>query len=202
MHRASPSRIENNYSVRGKKGGKHVGPLYTCMSWPCRPCPAQKMSCHIHISHEWEQINQPCSPMRPARPLGKLIRLARSASPPRPRCCISCSRTLGNASRVPDSMLPVAARLAYSGPRVCDGSRLKVGRDGSSVPCDPPLLMGEARELPPLILLSLPLPLPAGLALLLLPGGGSARLEVVEEGGGCVAGGPVDVVLPRRRGAR
>jgi hypothetical protein len=143
--------------------------------------------------------------MTPARPLGKLIRLARSASPPRPRCCISCSRTPitpGNASRVPDSTLPVAARLAYSGPRVCDGSRLKVGRDGSSVPCDPPLLVGEARELPPLILLSLPLPLPAGLALLPLPGSGSARLEVVEEGGGCIAGGSVDVVLPRRRGAR
>ena len=143
--------------------------------------------------------------MRPVRPLGKLIRLARSASPPRPRCCISCSRTpitSGNASRVPDSMLPVAARFVYSGPRVCDGSRLKAGRDASSVPCDPPLLVGEARELPPLILLSLPLPLPAGLALLPLPGRGSARLEVVEGGGGCVAGGPLDVVLPRRRGAR
>ena len=151
-----------------------------------------------------EQINQSCSPIRPARPLGKLIRLARSASPPRPRCCISCSRTPippGNASRVPDSMLPVAARLAYSGPRVCDGSRLKAGRDRSSVPCDPPLLMGEARELPPLILLSLPLPLPAGLALLPLLGG-SAMLDGAEGGGRCVAEGPVDVVLPRRRGAR
>jgi len=142
---------------------------------------------------------QSCSPMRLARPLGKLIRLARSASPPRPRCCISCSCSPtipGNPSRVPDSMLEVAARLAYSGPRVCDGSRLKVGRDASSVPCDPlPLLVGEARELlATLMLLSLPLPLPAGLALLPLPGGGGAVVDVV--GGG----GPVDVVLPRRRG--
>jgi hypothetical protein len=103
---------------------------------------------------------------------------------------------------MPESMFAVAARLAYSGPRVCDGSRLKVGRDGSSVPCDPPLLVGDARELPPLMLLSLPLPLPTGLALLPLPGSGSAMLEVAEGGGGCVAGGPFDVVLPRRRGAR
>lgn len=59
--------------------------------------------------------------------------------------------------------------------------------------------MGEPRELLEPILLSLPLPLPAGLALFPLAG---AVTEVAEGGGGCVAAGPVDVVLPRRRGAR
>ncbi len=156
----------------------------------------------MHISREWGHIVQPCSPTRPVRPLGKLIRLARSATPPRPRSCIFCScspNILGKPSCAPGNTLPVAGRLAYSGPRVCDGSRLKVGRDASSVPCDPPLLMGEPRELlarssvNALILLSLPLPLPAGLDLLPLPGGGGAA---------AVAAGSVDVVLPRRRGAR
>src|SRR6267154_571451 len=162
------------------------------MSWPCRLFMSQKCL-DMCLS---QNANQSCSPTRPVRPLGKLIRLARSTNPPRPR---SCSLTTpGNPSCAPDSILPVAGRLVYSGPRVCDGSRLKVGRDASSVPCDPPLLMGEPRELLPLILLSLPLPLPAGLALLPL----AIAVAEVAGGGGCVTAGPVDVVLPRRRGAR
>jgi len=164
-------------------------------SWPIiYPCLGHTTSSCL------TNVNQSCSTTRPVRPLGKLIRLERSTIPPSPRSCnfSSCSRTTpGNPSCAPDSILPVAGRLVYSGPRVCDGNRLNLGRDASSAPCDPPLLMGEPRELL-LILLSLPLPLPAGLALLPL----AAVTEEVGGGGGCVAAGPVDVVLPRRRGAR
>jgi hypothetical protein len=168
-----------------------------CLGHAASPC--LKKCLRICVSHT--NLNQSCSPTRPVRPLGKLIRLERSAIPPRPRSCIfnPCSPiTPGNPSCAPDRILPVAGRLVYSGPRVCDGSRLNVGRDASSAPCEPPLLMGEPRELQPLILLSLPLPLPAGLALLPLDG----AVAEVAGGGRCVAAGPVDVVLPRRRGAR
>ena len=180
----SSSRNENDYNVRGKEGSKLADYIPVCLSHAASSC--------------LTTANQSCSATRPVRPLGKLIRLARSAIPPRPRSCIFCSRSLttrGNPSCAPDGILPVAGRLVYSGPRVCDGSRLNVGRDASSAACDAPLLMGEPRELLALILPSLPLPLPAGLALLpLVP-----VADVVGGGGGA---GPVDVVLPRRRGAR
>jgi len=102
-------RQRNMNLVKGKETGT---------SWPriSRPLPARvKISCRISSSM---RTNQSCSPTRPARPLGKLNRLVRSATP-NPRCCSSCPLTApGNTSRAPDSMLAVAGRLVYSGPRV------------------------------------------------------------------------------------
>lgn len=185
-------------NVRRNGGGKLADYIPVCLGYAPSYCLKKCLDICVSVTN----ANQSCSPTRPVRPLGKLIRLARSAIPPKPRSCIFCScspTTPGNPTCAPDSILPVAGRLVYSGPRVCDGSRLNVGRNASSVPCDPPLLMGEPRELLVPILLSLPLPLPAGLALLPLAG---AVTELAGRGGGCVAAGPVDVVLPRRRGAR
>jgi hypothetical protein len=171
-----------------RKGRGQSWPIIpVCLGHAASSCPKNCLDICISLTN----ANQCCSPTRPVRPLGKLIRLARSAIPPRPRSCIFCScspTTPGNPSCAPESRLPVAGRLVYSGPRVCDGSRLNVGRDASSVPCDPPPLMGEPRGLLALILLSLPLPLPKELALLPLAG---AVAEAARGGGGCVAAGPL-----------